>query len=160
MESVCSNICPVSPEQLQPKFLNFFFFCCFSGKGVPFGRADIRFIFSFSRFSFLFLCSVSPDSREETVLGSIPLPSYVISPVEPEDHISRKFAFKVSPSFSSVRDISHIPGSQGEFILCHEVRLGSTPDQLVEISSISSSYFTYRFRFVSFSCKNKRHGLR
>ncbi|KAF5901369.1 pleckstrin homology domain-containing family A member 7 isoform X3, partial [Clarias magur] len=34
------------------------------------------------------------DSREETVLGSIPLPSYVISPVEPEDHISRKFAFK------------------------------------------------------------------
>uniref|UniRef100_A0A8C2DG26 Pleckstrin homology domain containing, family A member 7b n=1 Tax=Cyprinus carpio TaxID=7962 RepID=A0A8C2DG26_CYPCA len=27
------------------------------------------------------------DSREETVLGSIPLPSYVISPVGPEDHI-------------------------------------------------------------------------
>uniref|UniRef100_A0A3P8RCX6 Pleckstrin homology domain containing, family A member 7b n=1 Tax=Astatotilapia calliptera TaxID=8154 RepID=A0A3P8RCX6_ASTCA len=34
------------------------------------------------------------DSREETVLGSIPLPSYVISPVEPEDHINRKYAFK------------------------------------------------------------------
>ncbi|XP_073764606.1 pleckstrin homology domain-containing family A member 7 isoform X36 [Danio rerio] len=34
------------------------------------------------------------DSREETVLGSIPLPSYVISPVGPEDHISRKYAFK------------------------------------------------------------------
>ncbi|XP_031425362.1 pleckstrin homology domain-containing family A member 7 isoform X3 [Clupea harengus] len=34
------------------------------------------------------------DSREETVLGSIPLPSYVISPVEPDDHISRKYAFK------------------------------------------------------------------
>uniref|UniRef100_A0A3B4CF01 Pleckstrin homology domain containing, family A member 7b n=1 Tax=Pygocentrus nattereri TaxID=42514 RepID=A0A3B4CF01_PYGNA len=34
------------------------------------------------------------DSREETVLGSIPLPSYVIAPVEPEDHISRKYAFK------------------------------------------------------------------
>ncbi|CAB1339277.1 unnamed protein product [Coregonus sp. 'balchen'] len=29
------------------------------------------------------------DSREETVLGSIPLPSYVITPVEPDDHISR-----------------------------------------------------------------------
>ncbi|XP_067849980.1 pleckstrin homology domain-containing family A member 7 isoform X3 [Heptranchias perlo] len=36
------------------------------------------------------------DSREETVLGSIPLPSYVISPVEPEDHISRKYAFKAT----------------------------------------------------------------
>ncbi|XP_029133660.1 pleckstrin homology domain-containing family A member 7 isoform X13 [Labrus bergylta] len=34
------------------------------------------------------------DSREESVLGSIPLPSYVISPVGPEDHISRKYAFK------------------------------------------------------------------
>ncbi|XP_016519940.1 pleckstrin homology domain-containing family A member 7-like isoform X9 [Poecilia formosa] len=34
------------------------------------------------------------DSREEAVLGSIPLPSYVISPVGPEDHISRKYAFK------------------------------------------------------------------
>ncbi|XP_074522942.1 pleckstrin homology domain-containing family A member 7 isoform X20 [Halichoeres trimaculatus] len=34
------------------------------------------------------------DSREETVLGSIPLPSYVISPVEPDDHINRKYAFK------------------------------------------------------------------
>ncbi|XP_030628558.1 pleckstrin homology domain-containing family A member 7 [Chanos chanos] len=34
------------------------------------------------------------DSREESVLGSIPLPSYIISPVEPEDHISRKYAFK------------------------------------------------------------------
>ncbi|XP_057203490.1 pleckstrin homology domain-containing family A member 7 isoform X5 [Triplophysa rosa] len=34
------------------------------------------------------------DSREESVLGSIPLPSYTISPVGPEDHISRKYAFK------------------------------------------------------------------
>uniref|UniRef100_A0A3Q2PXL3 Pleckstrin homology domain containing, family A member 7a n=1 Tax=Fundulus heteroclitus TaxID=8078 RepID=A0A3Q2PXL3_FUNHE len=34
------------------------------------------------------------DSREESVLGSIPLPSYVISPVGPEDHIGRKYAFK------------------------------------------------------------------
>uniref|UniRef100_A0A7N6BYN6 Pleckstrin homology domain containing, family A member 7b n=1 Tax=Anabas testudineus TaxID=64144 RepID=A0A7N6BYN6_ANATE len=34
------------------------------------------------------------DSREETVLGSIPLPSYVIAPVEPDDHINRKYAFK------------------------------------------------------------------
>ncbi|XP_078023678.1 pleckstrin homology domain-containing family A member 7-like isoform X11 [Epinephelus lanceolatus] len=38
------------------------------------------------------------DSREESVLGSIPLPSYVISAVGPEDHISRKFAFKAEHS--------------------------------------------------------------
>lgn len=31
------------------------------------------------------------------VLGSIPLPSYVISPVAPEDRISRKYSFKVLP---------------------------------------------------------------
>ncbi|XP_075884987.1 pleckstrin homology domain-containing family A member 7-like isoform X3 [Nelusetta ayraudi] len=34
------------------------------------------------------------DSREEAVLGSIPMPSYVVSLVEPDDHISRKFTFK------------------------------------------------------------------
>lgn len=44
---------------------------------------------------FLSVCFCSTDSREETVLGSIPLPSYVIAPVEPDDHISRKYAFKV-----------------------------------------------------------------
>uniref|UniRef100_A0A672JII4 Pleckstrin homology domain containing, family A member 7b n=1 Tax=Salarias fasciatus TaxID=181472 RepID=A0A672JII4_SALFA len=38
------------------------------------------------------------DSREETVLGSIPLPSYVIAPVEPDDHINRKYAFKAEHS--------------------------------------------------------------
>uniref|UniRef100_A0A674AMP7 Pleckstrin homology domain containing, family A member 7a n=1 Tax=Salmo trutta TaxID=8032 RepID=A0A674AMP7_SALTR len=38
------------------------------------------------------------DSREEAVLGSIPLPSYVISAVEPEDHIIRKYAFKAEHS--------------------------------------------------------------
>lgn len=42
----------------------------------------------------LFL-TLSPDSREESVLGSIPLPSYVISPVGLEDHINRKYTFKV-----------------------------------------------------------------
>ncbi|XP_047187470.1 pleckstrin homology domain-containing family A member 7 isoform X5 [Scophthalmus maximus] len=40
------------------------------------------------------VCSCFTDSREETVLGSIPLPSYVIAPVEPDDHINRKYAFK------------------------------------------------------------------
>ncbi|XP_076842134.1 pleckstrin homology domain-containing family A member 7 isoform X3 [Brachyhypopomus gauderio] len=38
------------------------------------------------------------DSREENVLGSIPLPSYTISPVGPEDHVSRKYAFKAEHS--------------------------------------------------------------
>lgn len=38
------------------------------------------------------------DSREEVVLGSIPLPSYVISTVAPEDRISRKYSFKVLPT--------------------------------------------------------------
>lgn len=46
-------------------------------------------------FSPLYSHNHPTDSREETVLGSIPLPSYVISPVEPDDHISRKYAFKV-----------------------------------------------------------------
>lgn len=41
-------------------------------------------------------CGFFTDSREETVLGSIPLPSYVIAPVEPDDHINRKYAFKVT----------------------------------------------------------------
>uniref|UniRef100_G3UE32 Pleckstrin homology domain containing A7 n=1 Tax=Loxodonta africana TaxID=9785 RepID=G3UE32_LOXAF len=38
------------------------------------------------------------DSREEAVLGSIPLPSYVVSPVTPEDRISRKYSFKAEHS--------------------------------------------------------------
>ncbi|XP_049579631.1 pleckstrin homology domain-containing family A member 7 isoform X9 [Syngnathus scovelli] len=56
------------------------------------------------------------DSREEAVLGSIPLPSYVISPVGPEDHISRKYAFKaVHPSGRShVYKRSSVIGSQAE----------------------------------------------
>ncbi|KAB5558774.1 hypothetical protein PHYPO_G00021100 [Pangasianodon hypophthalmus] len=56
------------------------------------------------------------DSREETVLGSIPLPSYVISPVEPEDHISRKFAFKASHTGmrSYIYSKNSVIGSQAE----------------------------------------------
>ncbi|XP_055011254.1 pleckstrin homology domain-containing family A member 7-like isoform X2 [Boleophthalmus pectinirostris] len=34
------------------------------------------------------------DSREQSVLGSIPLPSYEVCPVGTQDHISRKYAFK------------------------------------------------------------------
>lgn len=46
--------------------------------------------------TFMCVSAFVTDSREETVLGSIPLPSYVIAPVEPEDHINRKYAFKVT----------------------------------------------------------------
>ncbi|KAG5849199.1 hypothetical protein ANANG_G00107440 [Anguilla anguilla] len=56
------------------------------------------------------------DSREEAVLGSIPLPSYVISPVEPDDHISRKYAFKASHTGmrSYIYSKSSVIGSQAE----------------------------------------------
>lgn len=54
------------------------------------------------------VCSDFTDSREETVLGSIPLPSYVISPVEPEDHINRKYAFKVTLKWHWVRSLKEV----------------------------------------------------
>ncbi|XP_028287405.1 pleckstrin homology domain-containing family A member 7-like isoform X3 [Parambassis ranga] len=56
------------------------------------------------------------DSREESVLGSIPLPSYIISPVAPEDHISRKYAFKASHTGmrSYIYKQSSVIGSQAE----------------------------------------------
>ncbi|XP_030281192.1 pleckstrin homology domain-containing family A member 7-like isoform X9 [Sparus aurata] len=56
------------------------------------------------------------DSREESVLGSIPLPSYVISAVGPEDHISRKYAFKASHTGmrSYIYKESSVIGSQAE----------------------------------------------
>ncbi|CAL9701624.1 unnamed protein product [Knipowitschia caucasica] len=56
------------------------------------------------------------DSREETVLGSIPLPSYVISPVEQEDHINRKYAFKASHTGmrSYIYNKNSVIGSQAE----------------------------------------------
>ncbi|XP_041131451.1 pleckstrin homology domain-containing family A member 7-like isoform X4 [Polyodon spathula] len=56
------------------------------------------------------------DSREDTVLGSISLPSYVIAPVEPEDHISRKFAFKATHTGmrSYIYNKNSIIGSQAE----------------------------------------------
>lgn len=38
----------------------------------------------------------SADEKEEGILGSILLPSFKIAPVMPEDHINRKYAFKVS----------------------------------------------------------------
>ncbi|KAK1798087.1 hypothetical protein P4O66_000493 [Electrophorus voltai] len=56
------------------------------------------------------------DSREEVVLSSIPLPSYVIAPVEPEDHISRKYAFKASYTGmrSYIYSKNSVIGSQAE----------------------------------------------
>ncbi|XP_029986827.1 pleckstrin homology domain-containing family A member 7 isoform X3 [Sphaeramia orbicularis] len=56
------------------------------------------------------------DSREETVLGSIPLPSYVIAPIEPDDHINRKYAFKASHTGmrSYIYNKNSVIGSQAE----------------------------------------------
>uniref|UniRef100_A0A3P9QJR5 Pleckstrin homology domain containing A7 n=1 Tax=Poecilia reticulata TaxID=8081 RepID=A0A3P9QJR5_POERE len=56
------------------------------------------------------------DSREETVLGSIPLPSYVIAPVELEDHINRKYAFKATHTGmrSYIYNKNSVIGSQAE----------------------------------------------
>jgi len=53
--------------------------------------SELLFLFCFKIIYYYY----SADSREESVLGSIPLPSYVISPVGPEDRINRKFSFKV-----------------------------------------------------------------
>lgn len=53
---------------------------------------------------FLLVCTLTahqlflttPDSREESVLGSIPLPSYKILFCTPRECKNRKFTFKVS----------------------------------------------------------------
>ncbi|XP_061466248.1 pleckstrin homology domain-containing family A member 7 isoform X7 [Rhineura floridana] len=56
------------------------------------------------------------DSREESVLGSIPLPSYVISTVGPEDHINRKYSFKAvhTGMRAYIYNKSSVIGSQAE----------------------------------------------
>ncbi|XP_039707443.1 pleckstrin homology domain-containing family A member 7 isoform X9 [Pteropus medius] len=55
------------------------------------------------------------DSREEAVLGSVPLPSYVVSPVAPEDRISRKYSFKaVHAGMRALIYNSSTRGSQAE----------------------------------------------
>uniref|UniRef100_A0A673GVU9 Pleckstrin homology domain-containing family A member 7-like n=1 Tax=Sinocyclocheilus rhinocerous TaxID=307959 RepID=A0A673GVU9_9TELE len=61
-------------------------------------------------------CFFPTDSREESVLGSIPLPSYTIAPVGPEDHISRKYAFKATHTGmrSYIYKQSSVIGSQAE----------------------------------------------
>lgn len=41
---------------------------------------------------------MSTDEKEEGILGSILLPSFQISVLSPEDHINRKYAFKVGES--------------------------------------------------------------
>nr|XP_056707126.1 pleckstrin homology domain-containing family A member 7 [Euleptes europaea] len=56
------------------------------------------------------------DSREESVLGSIPLPSYVISSVGTEDHINRKYSFKAvhTGMRAYIYNKSSVIGSQAE----------------------------------------------
>ena len=62
----------------------------------------------------LFVLFLSADEKEEGILGSILLPSFHVSMLSVEDHINRKYAFKVSPYFSSHQTVFvHIP--------CHRV---------------------------------------
>lgn len=42
---------------------------------------------------------LSADEKEEGILGSILLPSFHISKCAEDDHINRKYAFKVSVCF-------------------------------------------------------------
>lgn len=51
--------------------------------------------------SWLLLLYVT-DEKEDSILGSILLPSFHISMLSVDDHISRKYAFKVNTGFSSV----------------------------------------------------------
>lgn len=44
------------------------------------------------------------DEKEEGILGSILLPSFHVSMLSVDDHINRKYAFKVSACFLSLRN--------------------------------------------------------
>lgn len=43
----------------------------------------------------------SADEKEEGILGSILLPSFHVSMLSVDDHINRKYSFKVSACFHS-----------------------------------------------------------
>ena len=69
---------------------------------------------SSNRIPFLFLFRRA-DEKEEGILGSILLPSFHVSMLSVEDHINRKYAFKVSPCFSSHQTVFVLlsPGARG-----------------------------------------------
>lgn len=54
-----------------------------------------------SWYIILDICCLSADEKEEGILGSILLPSFHISMLSVDDHINRKYAFKVSAHFHS-----------------------------------------------------------
>lgn len=85
-------------------------FCLFYYKGMNASRISALHFFSeksshvlrlYSNESLLLFayCLSSTDSREESVLGSIPLPSYKILFCTPRECKNRKFTFKVSSFF-------------------------------------------------------------
>lgn len=47
----------------------------------------------------------SADEKEEGILGSILLPSFHVSMLSVDDHINRKYAFKVSAFFHSCQTL-------------------------------------------------------
>jgi len=59
-------------------------------------------------FSFLF----NPDDKEEGVLGSLPLLSFKIGPVQALDNITRKFAFKVGDLFAFLINVLNAVGTR------------------------------------------------
>lgn len=57
---------------------------------------------------FFDICCLSADEKEEGILGSILLPSFHVSMLSVDDHINRKYAFKVCASFhSSMLEFKH-----------------------------------------------------
>lgn len=48
---------------------------------------------------------ISADEKEEGILGSILLPSFRISMLSVDDHINRKYAFKVSARAQSCQSL-------------------------------------------------------
>lgn len=65
----------------------------------------------FLRFQCFFFSFFS-DEKEEVVLGSLPLLSFKIGPVQASDNISRKFAFKVGDLCAFVLTVLNAVGTR------------------------------------------------
>lgn len=69
------------------------------------------------------LFSVRADEKEEGILGSILLPSFHISMLSVDDHINRKYAFKVSVCFHLQAKRSFTARSSGSALGPHRDRV-------------------------------------
>lgn len=89
------------------------------------GRCDFEctlICWHYARFYFLF----GTDEKEDSILGSILLPSFHISMLSVDDHISRKYAFKVTHKaffkVSSIRLFWQLP--RLEWLFQEQDRIG------------------------------------